>query len=60
LYAALIHGAGNVHGYELPENKANRYIFKAAMARMTKILSSRARAELEFKNVEKVELSFYG
>jgi len=60
LYAALIHGAGNAHGYELPENKANRYIFKAAMARMTKILSSRARAELEFKNVEKVELSFYG
>ena len=60
LYAALINGAGNAHGYELPENKANRYIFKAAMARMTKILSSRARAELEFKNVEKVGLSFYG
>ncbi len=60
LYAALINGAGNAHGYELPENKANRYIFKAAMARMTKILSSRTRAELEFKNVEKVGLSFYG
>ena len=60
LYATLINGAGNAHGYELPENKANRYIFKAAMARMTKILSSRARAELEFKNVEKVGLSFYG
>ena len=60
LYAALINGAGDAHGYELPENKANRYIFKAAMARMTKILSSRARAELEFKNVEKVGLSFYG
>ncbi len=60
LYAALINGAGNAHGYELLENKANRYIFKAAMARMTKILSSRARAELEFKNVEKVGLSFYG
>jgi hypothetical protein len=60
LSAALTIGAGNAHGYELPENKANRYIFKAAMARMTKILSSRARADLEFKNVEKVELSFHG
>ena len=58
LSAAVSNGAGNAHGYELPENKANRYIFKAAMARMTKI--SHARANLEFKNVEKVELSFYG
>ncbi len=57
-------GAGNgilcfcqfeAHGFELPENKANRYIFKAVMARMTKILSSRARADLEFKNLEKVD-----
>jgi hypothetical protein len=27
---------------------------------MTKIFSSRARADLEFKNVEKVQLSFHG
>jgi len=55
LSAALSNGASKAYGFELPENKANRYIFKAAMARMTKVFSSRARAHLEFKNVEKVE-----
>jgi predicted RNA methylase len=58
LSAALSNGASKAHGFELPENKANRYIFKAAMARMTKDFSSGARADLEFKNVEKVETIF--
>jgi ribosomal protein L11 methylase PrmA len=55
LSAALANGARKAHGFELPENKANRYIFEAATARMTKVFSSRARAHLEFKNIEKVE-----
>ena len=55
LSAALANGASKAHGFELPENKANRYIFEAATARMTKVFSSRARAHLEFKNIEKVE-----
>ncbi len=55
LSAALSNGASKAHGFELPGNEANRYIFKAAIARMTKIFSSRAHADLEFKNIEKVE-----
>jgi predicted RNA methylase len=55
LSAALSNGASKAHGFELPGNEANRYIFKAAMARMAKIFSSRAHADLEFKNIEKVE-----
>ena len=59
LSAALSNGASKAHGFELPENKANRYIFKAAMAQMTKIFCSRAAADLEFKNVEKVETELF-
>jgi 16S rRNA G966 N2-methylase RsmD len=59
LSAALSNGASKAHGFELPENKANRYIFKAAMAQMTKIFGSRAPADLEFKNVEKVETELF-
>jgi hypothetical protein len=59
LSAAFSNGASKSHGFELPENKANRYIFKAAMAQMTKIFCSRAAADLEFKNVEKVETELF-
>ena len=55
LSAALSKSASKAHGFrgfELPGNEANRYIFKAAMARMAKIFSSRAHADLEFKNIE--------
>jgi predicted RNA methylase len=58
LAAALAAGASKAHGYELPGNEANRYIFQAAMKRWSKQhfynndLSRQA--VLEFNDVEEV------
>ena len=38
LAAALASGASKAHGFELPENRANQYIFQAAMRKISKKL----------------------
>ena len=60
LAAALAAGAAKAHGYELPGNQANQYIFQAAMRRWSKQhfhnLDLSRRALLEFNDVEEVLL----
>jgi predicted RNA methylase len=60
LAAALAAGASKAHGYELPGNEANRYIFQAAMKRWsTQIfynIDLSRKAVLEFNDVEEVLL----
>ena len=58
LAAALAAGASKAHGYELPGNQANRFIFQAAMTRWSKQyfynLNLSNQALLEFSDVEEV------
>ena len=60
LAAALTSGASKAHGFELPDNQANQYIFHAAMRRISNELLnipnfSRG-ALLEFKDIVQVWL----
>jgi ribosomal protein L11 methylase PrmA len=58
LAAALTSGAAKAHGFELPENQANQYIFQAAMKRWSKQhyynIDISRQAVLEFNDVEEV------
>ena len=60
LAAALISGASKAHGFELPENRANQYIFQAAMRKISKELCEvpdfSRRALLNFNDIAKVLL----
>ena len=40
LAAALVSGASKAHGFELPENQANKYIFEAATRKISEKISS--------------------
>ncbi len=51
----------DLYGFELPENRASKFIFKAAMSRIWDSLfpkSSLSRARLEFKDIEQVRAIF--
>jgi hypothetical protein len=54
----LAAGASKAHGYELPGNEANRYIFQAAMKMWSKQhfynIDLSRKAVLEFNDVEEV------
>ena len=56
--AALVSGAKTAHGFELPENRANAFIFNAAMSRiamsMFPNLSVLSCARLDFQDIEQV------
>ena len=56
--AAMASGASSVHGYELPQNQANAFIFNAAMRQITHSLFSipsyDSRVRLEFEDIEQV------
>lgn len=56
--AAMVSGAKTAHGFELPENRANAFIFKAAMSRIAKSmfpnLSVLSCARLDFQDIEQV------
>lgn len=60
LAAALAAGASKAHGYELPGNQANAYIFQAAMKRWSKQhfhnIDLSRQALLKFNDVEEVLL----
>ena len=60
LAAALTSGAAKAHGFELPENQANQYIFQAAMRKISKELCEvpdfSRRALLNFNDIAKVLL----
>ena len=60
LAAALASGASKAHGFELPENRANQYIFQAAMRKISKKLCDipdfSRRALLKFNDIAKVLL----
>jgi hypothetical protein len=60
LAAALTSGASKAHGFELPENQANQYIFQAAMRKIIKkvclIPDFSRRAFLNFNDIAKVLL----
>ena len=60
LAAALTSGAAKAHGFELPENQANQYIFQAAMKRWSKQhyynIDISRQAVLEFNDVEEVSI----
>ena len=63
LAAALTCGASKVHGIELPENRANQYIFHAAMRQISRSLieipNLPRRALLEFNDIDEVLLTSY-
>ena len=51
----------DLYGFDLPENRASKFIFKAAMSRIWDSLfpkSSLSRARLEFKDIEQVRAIF--
>jgi hypothetical protein len=51
----------NLYGFELQENQASKFIFKAVMSRISDSLfpkSSLSRAQLEFKDIEQVHAIF--
>ena len=55
--AAMAEGANSGHGFELPENQANEFIFKAAMIQIKKLIdseSSFSRVRVEFKDIHQV------
>ena len=58
LAVAVACGASSAHGFELPENRANAFIFKAAMSQFVNAMfpnsSILSRTRLEFKDIEKV------
>ena len=58
LAAALVSGASKAHGFELPENQANKYIFEAAMRKISEkichIPDFFGRARLEFNDIAQV------
>ena len=58
LAAAMAYGASSAHGFELPENQANAFIFKAAMSMIVNSMflnpSVLSRVRLEFKDIETV------
>ena len=58
LAAALVSGASKAHGFELPENQANKYIFEAAMRKISgkicHIPDFFRRARLEFNDIAQV------
>jgi ribosomal protein L11 methylase PrmA len=60
LAAALTSGAAKAHGFELPENQANQYIFQAAMRRISSNLCHipdiSRRVMLDFKDIVEVLL----
>jgi len=60
LAAALISGASKAHGFELPENQANKYIFEAAMRKISvkvcQISDFSRRALLDFNDITQVPL----
>jgi hypothetical protein len=60
LAAALASGASKAHGFELPENRANQYIFQAAMRKISKKLNDipdfSSRVFLNFNDIAKVLL----
>ncbi len=63
LAAALTSGAAKAHGFELPENQANQYIFEAAMRRISSKLYhipdiSRP-VRLDFNDIVKVFLNYF-
>ena len=60
LAAALASGASKAHGFELPENQANKYIFEAAMRKISvkvcQISDFSRRALLDFNDITQVPL----
>jgi hypothetical protein len=59
--AAMACGASSAYGFELPENQANKFIFKAALSRISDSLfskSSISRVRLEFKDIEQARSIF--
>ena len=56
LAAALASGASKAHGFELPENRANQYIFQAAMRKICEVPDFSRRALLNFNDIAKVLL----
>ena len=55
LAAALAAGATRFHGFELPENKANRYIFDATMSMIARKLPiNLGFAGISFDDIDKV------
>ena len=63
LAAALTSGAAKAHGFELPENQANQYIFQAAMRRISSKLyhipDISRRVMLDFNDIVKVFLNYF-
>ena len=63
LAAALTSGASKAHGFELPENQANQYIFQAAMRRISSKLyhipDISRRVMLDFNDIVKVFLNYF-
>jgi predicted RNA methylase len=59
LAAALTSGAAKAHGFELPENQANQYIFQAAMrisSKLCHISDISRRVMIDFNDIVKVFL----
>lgn len=56
--AAVAYGASSAQGFELPENQANAFIFKAAICQIAKLKISKSsvlsRAQIVFQDIEQV------
>ena len=62
LAAALILGSDGAHGFELPENSANRFIFQSVLTRIVPLFNlnpqALQRTHLQFSDIASVRLVF--